>query len=371
MKRNYRKLFSKKSLRFRRWGNKAYSVFSSIGRHVTIGHVSKGIADAALEKSGETDDIIVERIIRGGGLGRKEAEDMADTVPLARLVRMASAVNVSCASRRFDTCSIINAKSGRCPEDCKWCAQSAHYHTGASEYPMLDRDSIVKAARQCEEKGIGRFSIVTSGRRLSEKEIDSICSIAVSLGKECGISLCLSAGLLDKSALMRLHRAGISRYHCNLETAPSYFGNLCSTHTQKEKITTLHNAREAGMDICSGGIIGMGETMAQRLELAFTLRELWVKSVPINILSPIKGTPLADSPLISEDEIVRTVAMFRLIMPDAYLRFAGGRARLSEHALMTSFQAGINSAIIGDMLTTTGADVATDKARILAAGYML
>ena len=371
MKRNYRKLFSKKSLRFRRWGHKSYSAFCSIGRHVTIGHVSKGIADASMEKAGAVDETLVERIIRRGGLDREEAESMAESVPLRQLVSMAAEVTAACASRRFDTCSIINAKSGRCPEDCKWCAQSAHYHTAAAEYPLLDSVSILKAAKLCEAQGIGRFSIVTSGRRLTEKEIDSICSTAAYLRKECRISLCLSAGLLDKSSLMKLHRAGISRYHCNLETAPSCFGRLCSTHTQTEKIKTLHDALEAGMDICSGGIIGMGETMAQRLELAFTLRELGVKSVPVNILSPIKGTPLADQPLIPEDEIVRTVAMFRLIMPDAYLRFAGGRARLSEQALMTSFQAGINSAIIGDMLTTTGADVATDKARILAAGYML
>ena len=288
MKRNYRKLFAKKSLRFRRWGHKSYSAFCSIGRHVTIGHVSKGIADASLEKSGAVDEAFVERIIRQGGLDREEAGDMSESVPLPQLVAMAS-----------------------------------------------------------------------------------ICETAALLRRECGISLCLSAGLLDKSALVRLHGSGISRYHCNLETAPSYFGKLCSTHTQAEKIKTLSSAREAGMDICSGGIIGMGETMAQRLELAFTLKELGVKSVPMNILSPIKGTPLAELQLISEEEILKTVALYRLVMPDAYLRFAGGRARLSEQALMTSFQAGINSAIIGDMLTTTGADVATDKARILAAGYML
>ena len=371
MKWNSNKKFTVKSLRFRRWGHKAYSAFCSIGKHVTIGQVSKGIADASMEKAGAVDSALVERIIRRGGLERDEAENMAESVPLPQLVALATAVNDACSPRRFDTCSIINAKSGRCPEDCRWCAQSAHYHTDVSCYPLLDSDAVLKAARQCEGQGIGRFSIVTSGRRLTEKEIDSISCTAALLKKECGISLCLSAGLLDKSALIRLYRAGISRYHCNLETAPSYFGQLCSTHTQTEKVKTLHEAREAGMDICSGGIIGMGETMAQRLELAFTLRELGVKSVPINILSPIKGTPLYGIPLISEDEIIRTVAMFRLVMPDAYLRFAGGRARLSEQAVMTAFRAGINSAIIGDMLTTTGADVATDKARILAAGYTL
>lgn len=371
MKRNYRKLFSKKSLRFRRWGHKSYSAFCSIGRHVTIGRVSKGIADASLKKSGVPDEAFVERIVRMGGLDRDEAEYLADTVPLDRLVAVASAVTGKCASRQFDTCSIINAKSGRCPEDCKWCAQSAHYRTEASEYPLLDRDSILKAALDCHGKGIRRFSIVTSGRRLTGKEVDAICGIAEHIRKHCSISLCLSAGLLGRDDLVRLHGAGVSRYHCNLETAPSYFGQLCSTHTQEEKISTLSDARSAGMEICSGGIIGMGETMSQRIELAFTLKELGVGSVPINILSPVQGTPLGTVTLIPEDEVVRTVAIFRLVMPSAFLRFAGGRARLSEKALMDAFRAGINSAIIGDMLTTTGSDIATDKARILASGYTL
>lgn len=371
MKRNYRKLFSKKSLRFRRWGRKGYSAFCSVGRHVTIGHVSKGIADASMEKSGAVDESLVERIIRKGGLDRDEAEYIADTVPLDQLVLVASAVTRECASRRFDTCSIINAKSGRCPEDCKWCAQSAHYHTDASEYPLMGKEEILKAAKSCEEKGIGRFSVVTSGRKLTDKEVDSLCETASFLRRESGISLCLSAGLLSREALSRLHQAGISRYHCNLETAPSYFASLCSTHTQTEKIRTLRDAVASGMEICSGGIIGMGETMAQRIELAFTLKELGVGSVPINLLSPIKGTPLEGQSLIDENEVIRTIAIYRLIMPSAYLRFAGGRARLSEKALMTAFSVGINSAIIGDMLTTTGSDIATDKARILAAGYSL
>lgn len=371
MKRNYKKLFSKKSIRFRRWGRKGYSAFCSIGRHVTIGHVSKGIADASLEKSGAVDENLVKRIIRRGGLDRDEAENIAATVPLGQLLALAAAVHAECSPSKFDTCSIVNAKSGRCPEDCKWCAQSAHYHTEASEYPLMDKEAILSAARLCEEKGIGRFSVVTSGRKLTCKEVDALCVTASYLRDNCHISLCLSAGLLSAEELARLHQAGISRYHCNLETAPSYFGQLCSTHTQTEKIRTLRDARAAGMEICSGGIIGMGESMSQRIELAFTLKELGVGSVPVNILSPIKGTPLGETDLIPEEEVLRTVAIFRLIMPHAYLRFAGGRARLSEKALMTAFRIGINSAIIGDMLTTTGSDIATDKARILSAGYTL
>lgn len=370
MKRNKNKSFGQKAIRFRRWGKKAYSAFNSIGRHVTIGHVSKGIADASLDKSGCSEGFDADQIIRNNGLDPGDAAS-AVHLPLERLVTLASEVSVKCASRQFDTCSIINAKSGRCPEDCKWCAQSAHYSTSAQEYPLMDTESIAEAARMCEEKGIGRFSIVTSGRRLVPKDVDALCDTARYLRKNCGISLCMSAGLLDKESLSKLYDAGISRYHCNLETAPSHFPYLCSTHTQEEKIRTLEDARSVGMDICSGGIIGMGESMEQRIELAYTLKRLGVQSVPINILSPIKGTPLEKQELISEEEIIRTVCIFRLIMPQAYLRFAGGRARISEKGLMTAFKAGINSAIIGDMLTTTGSDIATDKARILAAGYEL
>lgn len=371
MKKTKNNLNPTKSIRFRRWGHKAYSAFCSIGRHVTIGRVCKGIADASLEKGGAVDPGLVDRIIREGGIGRDEAVSIAENFPLESLVAVAEAVNVQCASRKFDTCSIINAKSGRCPEDCKWCAQSAHYNTGADEYPLMDAESILAAARSCNEQGIGRFSIVTSGKRLTDGDVERLCSTVEYIRERCGISLCLSAGLLSAGALKRLHDAGISRYHCNLETAPSYFDSLCSTHTQQEKIRTLKDARAAGMDICSGGIIGMGESMEQRIELAFTLKDLGVGSVPINLLSPIKGTPLESLPLISEAEVLRTIAVFRLIMPSAYLRFAGGRARMSPDGLMTAFRAGINSAIVGDMLTTTGPDVATDKSRILDAGYSL
>ena len=311
----------------------------------------------------------INEIVTKGGLDAAEAAVYAENMPLDELVAMASAVMARTGHRTFDTCSIVNAKSGRCPEDCKWCAQAARHHTSAEEYPLLPPEMLLRAAKECRSKGIGRFSIVTSGRRLSSSEIDSVCTAAELIGRECGIYLCLSAGLLSEPELSRLRKAGIRRYHCNLETAPSYFSRLCSTHTQEMKIDTLKAAVRAGMEICSGGIIGMGETMAQRIELAAALKDLGVMSVPINILSPIPGTPLGDQSLIAEEDVLRTVAIFRLMMPYARLRFAGGRARLSEDTLMNALRAGIDAAIIGDMLTTTGADVATDMARIKAAGY--
>ena len=318
-----------------------------------------------------SDDVVrtADRVIaEGRGISYTEAI-MLQNVPLGILKDAAARITEACASRKFDTCSIINGKSGRCPEDCKWCAQSAHYHAHVREYPLVSADTLVRAAEFSRSKGIGRFSIVTSGKKLSSAEVAQLCESVRILSEKVGSSLCLSAGLLSETQMRALREAGISRYHCNLESAPSYFGRLCTTHSQEEKIEVLKAARNAGMEICSGGIIGMGETPAQRIELAMALRELGVKSVPVNILAPIKGTPLENMPLISEDDVLRTIAIFRFILPDAALRFAGGRARLSAEATSEAYRIGINASIMGDMLTTAGADIDTDIARILAAGY--
>lgn len=294
----------------------------------------------------------------------------AQTLSTDELAAMATKLTDRLRSQGFDTCSIINAKSGKCPENCKWCAQSSNYQTSASVYPLVSPEQMLKAAMHSEANGIGRFSIVTSGRKLTDSQVRQVCQAARLLRKECpGLSLCISAGLLSKEQFLSLKEAGISRCHCNLETSPSFFDELCTTHSIENKFKTLENAREAGMELCSGGIIGMGESESQRIELAFELKRLGVKSIPVNVLNPIKGTPLENMPLLSEDELVRTVALWRLILPDAVIRFAGGIARFSEATLLKAYRVAVNAAIMGDMLTTEGKAIESNFKVIRKAGY--
>ncbi len=289
----------------------------------------------------------------------------------ALLFAEAERLTANLPSRTFDMCSIVNGKCGRCSEDCKWCAQSAHHATACEAHGLISVEECLHQATYNEACGIRRFSIVNSGRRATPEEVDQLCEHFRALTKATQLELCASLGLLDEAALQRLYAAGVRRYHCNLEASPTFFKTLCSTHTQAEKVDTLRAAKRVGMEICSGGIIGMGESERDRIDLALTLRELEVQSIPINILSPIPGTPLEHTPLLSEHAILRTVALFRIIHPTATLRFAGGRARLSDATLERALKLGINAAIEGDLLTTLGKTVAQDREHILKAGYTL
>lgn len=291
------------------------------------------------------------------------------SMPRKELYELAHRTTRKYLGNRFDSCSIINAKSGNCSENCKWCSQSVFSRCNIEKYPLVSVDRAVKEGLYNSSFGIKRFSLVTSGKRVSKKEIDEICKIVKTLNDTGKIIPCVSLGLIDEEDMFKLAEAGATRYHCNMESSPSYFGELCTTHTQEEKIKTLKAAEKAGLSLCSGGIIGMGETMVDRIELALLLRDLNIKSIPINFLNPIKGTPLQDAKPLTEDEILTTIAIFRLINPTAFLRFAGGRALISKEIQEKALYIGINSAIMGDMLTTLGNSARNDIAMFKAAGY--
>lgn len=293
----------------------------------------------------------------------------ASGVGIDELCDAADAVRRRHCGDVMDTCSIINARSGRCPEDCHWCSQARRHHTGIDEYDIVGRERLLRCARLNTEAGVQRFSLVTSGRRVTSHDVGAFCDLYKAVRSETPIYLCASMGLIGLDEMQALYDAGVRRYHCNLETSPSHFVRLCSTHTYDDKLRTIGYARQVGMDVCSGGIIGMGETMRDRLELVEQARLAGACSVPVNLLNPIKGTPLEDTPLLDEEEIIRSVALMRFVAPTLTMRFAGGRARLSQQATERILRGGMNGVMIGDLLTTVGNSVAEDYAMFERIGY--
>jgi biotin synthase len=304
---------------------------------------------------------ILKRVLeKKGNVSYAEAALLAKYPDKNSLYAAANEIREKFCKNIFDTCSIINARSGLCNEDCKWCAQSAKHKTGIETYPIKSTEEVLDCAIQNDANGVKRFSLVTSGRKVSKKEMEKFCEMYKLIRKKTSIKLCASMGLIGKEELLMLCEAGVTKYQCNLETASSLFPQLCTTHTSEEKKATLRLAKECGMEICSGGIIGMGETMEHRIELACELRELGVKSVPINILNPIKGTALENAKPLTDEEILTTIAVLRFVLPNAFLRFAGGRINMSESLQKKALQAGINAALVGDLLTTIGSNAKRD-----------
>ena len=319
----------------------------------------------------QTIEALKRRVIDGGTITDNEAYWLADVSDREALYEASSAITRHYGKPAFNPCSIINARAGQCTENCKWCAQSGHFHTDADVHGIVSEGQVLDQAQYDERKGVKRFCQVTSGREVKGEALRKICDNYRALRQHTGLFLCGSLGLLSREALQQVWDAGARRYHCNLESAPSYFPELCTTHTIEQKLQTLRWAREIGFQLCSGGIIGMGESRHQRIELGLKLREVMPDSIPINILCPIKGTPLQDMPPIGDEEILLTVAVYRFLHPRAELRFAGGRQRLSRDTQMKALHIGINAAVVGDLLTTIGSKIDEDRRMVQEAGYQV
>lgn len=289
---------------------------------------------------------------------------------LDTLLKIADEIREAFVGDAIDLCSIINGKSGKCSENCKYCAQLAHFSTGISEYELIEYEDILESALENQNEGVDRFSIVTSGRGLRGSDFDRVLNFYKRLNKETSINLCASHGIIDKKSLESLRESGVKRYHHNVETSKNYYKDICSTHTYEDRIKTIRYAQEAGLEICSGGIIGMGETREDRVDMAIELRELNVVSIPINILMPIKGTPLEKVEKLSEEEILRTIAIFRLVNPKAQIRLAAGRNYMQGFG-KRAFRGGANATITGNLLTTCGNKIKDDKKLIKDLGLKL
>jgi biotin synthase len=311
---------------------------------------------------------IEERIDGGGRIEFDEAMELLENASLDELIASASRIREKFSGSSMSLCTIMNAKSGRCSEDCKFCAQSSHYDTNVSEYPIVSEEAALSLARDNEKLGVNRFSLVTSGRRLSDEEFDSIIRIVERIKSELSIDVCVSLGFLTLERAKRLKDAGVCLYHHNVETSKRRFDEICTTHSYQDKLDTIAILKEVGMPICSGGIFGLGETPRDRLEMIFELRDLGIRNMPLNILSPIEGTPLQGIDRITPDDVMRVVALARIVIPDAEIRYAGGRSNLGDQQAK-AIGAGINGLMVGNLLTTLGNDVNEDLRLLREAGF--
>ena len=312
---------------------------------------------------------IVIGIIREGYKITSAEADALSQAGLPELLSGADEIRRNFCSNEVKLCSIVNARSGDCPEDCKFCAQSAHNAAVIEKYPLIGFEAVEEAYRKAKKNRASCFGIVTSGKHLSAEELGAVCAIAKKL--KGGIPVSVSVGELDEASLKELKSCGIKRIHHNIETSESFFPNICTTHTFNDKINCINKAKKLGFEVCSGVLFGLGESFAQRVEAAITLRELGVKSVPVNFFNPVAGTVLEKVPPLTEDEILRTIAMFRFVLPDSDIRLCGGREVNLKNSQGKIFQAGANGMMVGGYLTTAGRPVEKDHQMISEAGLSI
>ena len=315
-----------------------------------------------------------EKVLKGGEITSEEAVKLIN-VPdqdTMLLLAMADRIRQRFNGDEVDVCAIVNARSGRCPENCKFCAQSAHYHTGVTEYPLLSVEELVAAAKKAKAVGAVRFSIVTSGRGQSKADdFENILQALIRIKEEVGIEICTSLGILTPEQAIKLKEVGVTRYHANIETAPSHFPDICSTHSYEDKMSTIQAAKEAGIRVCSGGILGLNETPEQRVEMAFELKRLNIDSIPLNLLNQIEGTPFQNNKSLTPLEILRAFAVFRFILPKALIRTAGGREVNLRDLQALALNGGMNGIMVGGYLTTGGRRPEDDKTMLKDLGRPL
>lgn len=309
------------------------------------------------------------KVLDGGLLSKEEIMQIADA-PLEELCMAADEIRRHFCGNAFDICAVISAKGGPCSEDCKFCSQSGKNSScrEVPDFPLLSAEELLRDATQKDKQGIMAYCIVSSGRVLPAQDVNRLCASLKELRQKTKLRLCGSLGLLGKDSLEKLREAGLDMVHNNLESSESHFQKMCSTHTYEDKKNTIRDAQTAGMQVCSGGLFGIGETMEDRIELALHERELGVKSIPINMLDPVPGTPFENAKPLSIDDMRRIVAVFRFILPDVFLRLAAGREYLEDKG-RSCFLSGANATISGDFLTTMGISIETDLRMLREIGY--
>ena len=310
---------------------------------------------------------LTDRVLGGGGVSEEEALFLSKEPPLHSLFEAASTIREHFRGDLVDLCSVVNAKSGGCTEDCAYCAQSVRYHTKVNAYPLMGHDEILRRAEEARLSGVRRFCIVTGGKKVSAAEIEIISSIIGDI-RRIGLLPCATLGLLNKEELGTLKDSGLERYHHNIETSEDFFQKVCTTHTYEEKIETIMAVKEAGLSLCSGGIFGMGESWQDRIEMAFTLKQLNVDSVPINFLMPIDGTPMGHLGTLHPLEALRIVSIYRFVLPDKEIRLCGGRLQALGEFNSMLFLAGDDGLLTGNYLTQSGRCTEDDLKLIKAYG---
>jgi len=316
---------------------------------------------------------IGDKVLEGKGVGMKDVLPLLGTKgpDVLDLAAVANRVREEFNGNKIDLCSLLSVKSGKCPEDCAFCAQSAHYKTEAPVYPLMDIERIVEEAKEAQARGTGRFCLITSGRELSDKEFETILAALDRIRRETTLDLDCSLGTLSEERAESLRKVGVTRYNHNVETAESHFPQICSTHSFRDRVKTVEVLKERGFSVCCGGIIGLGESPQQRLALVFSLKQLGIDCIPFNILNPRPGTPLENSEPIPPMEVIKTISLFRLVLPKGTIKIAGGREANLRDLQSLALLAGANGLIVGNYLTTPGRNAEDDLTMVRDLGFKL